>query len=658
MTATPEQITLLHLSDPQFGRNHRFGGDEPADTLLQRLKTDLDGLRKTEGLAPDLLVLTGDLAEWALPDEFDEVRAFIEGLSAHIGLSRGRIACVPGNHDINRDLCAAHFLSQKGCGAQPVPPFWPKWQHYRDRLFDPLYASEPSATFTEAAPWTLFEVPDLRLVVAGLNSTLKESHLDADHYGWVGENQLKWFADRLKRYRTQGWLRIGAVHHNVRRGETDDNENLRDAGDLKRYLVDPDLLNLVLHGHTHLGQLDWWTRSVPILATGSAALTTDPRPPEVPNQYQIIRIEAGRLRQWCRAYAPERKQFIADTRAAKDGNDWHRDEPFDWVDVMWSGASSGLTAMSQDSPNGSGAPSVATGTILPRQLARGGTIHAAAFAGIAEALERVPALLAALGQQPAFVGTSRADEVAERICSRDQAACREALAAFRAALPEAARQQRRNQGEASILRLAAHDILGWMTVTTVLDDYAAPDAPLVQAWFDGAAFRIPLGRSACLEVLSARWGPRKAEFGPDRSRWDHGPYGLSLAEGAEVGIDEPLRWNQDRALDYVRRLIYQHVFGRQAPPTLHQDEWEELRGQLAIRRQEKGQRRRLVIDGRGANSAFDYAATLQAIHQDIPEIDLIVIVGPARDSGGIFLLPAVELSANIKECLEEIEALA
>ena len=49
-------ITLLHLSDTQFGRNHRFGRlalpppDDSFDTLLTRLGDDLGSLKKDHKL--------------------------------------------------------------------------------------------------------------------------------------------------------------------------------------------------------------------------------------------------------------------------------------------------------------------------------------------------------------------------------------------------------------------------------------------------------------------------------------------------------------------------------------------------------------------------------------------------------------------------------
>ena len=75
-TANP--ITLLHISDMQFGKNHRFGRldtlspDKPFDALLVRLIDDLKALENDPGLKPQLVICSGDLAEWGLKSEFED----------------------------------------------------------------------------------------------------------------------------------------------------------------------------------------------------------------------------------------------------------------------------------------------------------------------------------------------------------------------------------------------------------------------------------------------------------------------------------------------------------------------------------------------------------------------------------------------------------
>ncbi len=52
-------------------------------------------------------------------------------------------------------------------------------------------------------------------MVAGLDSVIAESHRPEDHYGFLGEPQLDFFAGKLRPYKERGWLRIGAVHHDL-----------------------------------------------------------------------------------------------------------------------------------------------------------------------------------------------------------------------------------------------------------------------------------------------------------------------------------------------------------------------------------------------------------------------------------------------------------
>jgi 3',5'-cyclic AMP phosphodiesterase CpdA len=318
-------ITLLHISDIQFGRNHRFGRlglpppDDQFDSLFARLADDLSSLRRTYQLKPDLFLITGDLAEWGKKSEFEDALHFVEKVTLLLDLKRSHVVIIPGNHDINRKACEAYFMNCEANDEEPLPPFWPKWKHYH-ALFQKFYADESAITFTQEDPWTFFEVPDLKLVVAGLNSTMAESHNEGTHYGWVGEAQSRYFKERLAPFKEKGWLRIGAVHHNYQRGCSKDEENLKDADELKNILSRS--LNLLLHGHTHEGKVAWVTQNVPVLSTGSAALEVSARPEEVPNQYQFIQIYADGITRWTRCFDPRQKKWIGDTRGSVDGNDW------------------------------------------------------------------------------------------------------------------------------------------------------------------------------------------------------------------------------------------------------------------------------------------------------------------------------------------------
>ncbi len=334
-------VTILHLSDIQFGVNHYFGRlgfgamDKSFDTLLRRVTDDLDGLCRVGVPKPDIVALTGDLAEWGKKKEYDDVLGFCRGLASHLGHGIERVLVVPGNHDINRDYCASYFSRCAGDGETPKEPWWPKWEPFA-QFFDSLYGGKYS--FTQEQPWTLYELPDLHVVVAGLNSTMRESHKEKEapdpkkpdapesifgHYGWLGEGQLAWFRGQLEAYAAKEWLRVGLVHHNAIRGPVGDDHNLRDV-DLFRDRLG-ELINLLLHGHTHHGRLEWLEETLPVISTGSASVVAKERPEEIPNQYQFIEVHRHGLRRWGRQYVPHERKWIGDNRISQKGDTWKDD---------------------------------------------------------------------------------------------------------------------------------------------------------------------------------------------------------------------------------------------------------------------------------------------------------------------------------------------
>jgi DNA repair exonuclease SbcCD nuclease subunit len=304
-------VTILHVSDTQFGRYHRFSPDDSLAGYLIRDVKELDRI----GVPPiDLVIVSGDIAEQGKQDEFAQAREFLDQLCGALRLGAEQVVVVPGNHDINWNLSQIEFLQwgDEHGGADPPPPYPGKWKHYREFVT----GLHGPAAFTEEQPYRLHRFDDLRVVVAAMNSTIKESHRDEDHYGWCGRDQLRWFADQLEP--AKDVLRIGVLHHNARRKAQADNENLTDEDDLTQILGDH--LDLLLHGHTHEGKEDRLADGTLVLATGSSAVTADWRPAEVPNQYQVLHIEPGRVTRWAQQW-DGKGRWIADTRVSRSGRD-------------------------------------------------------------------------------------------------------------------------------------------------------------------------------------------------------------------------------------------------------------------------------------------------------------------------------------------------
>ena len=343
---TEKTITILHISDMQFGIHHEFGRrfqyeDGSMDTLKDRLCEDLRLMRETYAIAPDVVAVTGDLAEWGLPKEFAQAEDLLIAIAEETGLPRDRFLIVPGNHDINRKLCEAYFLTCEANGEEPVWPAYDKWKPF-ENFIARFYGHQN--VFPAVPRWSLIEIPELKTAFACLNSTMAEGHLEEPagdkseiaqrkkerggeygHYGWCGEKQISWFAKNLISYERRQWLRVALIHHNLQpESRYVDKEYLRDAADFERMLGNR--VNLVLHGHTHAADTRWLgglqqTGHVPVMPTGSAGLKQDQRFNETPIQYQFIRIADNRIERFGREYRREAKIFVGDNLIG-GGNNW------------------------------------------------------------------------------------------------------------------------------------------------------------------------------------------------------------------------------------------------------------------------------------------------------------------------------------------------
>jgi WD40 repeat protein/3',5'-cyclic AMP phosphodiesterase CpdA len=242
------EISILHVPGPRFGWG-MLDPDEPADAraLLERIQSDVSQLTEGNVPAPDLLVVSGDLTETAAPDQMEQAWNFLTGLRVGLGLDAQRMVIVPGSHDVSERACEAYFLQCEDEGVPPEPPYYPKIARY-GALFADLYRGLDQPQFDQRQQWTLFEVPELRVVCAALNSTMAVTHRREDHYGQIGERQARWFAKQLHSYQQRGWFRIGVIRHDPLPSSTkvEDADTLHDAELLERWLGDR--LNLLLHG--------------------------------------------------------------------------------------------------------------------------------------------------------------------------------------------------------------------------------------------------------------------------------------------------------------------------------------------------------------------------------------------------------------------------
>jgi len=308
--STFRPLTLLHISDIQVQGSHE-------EKMLSSLRSDLRNLTALYGLNPQLIVASGDLAQYAKNAEFNRVSEFLKNTAKQLELTVNDVVMVPGNHDISWDACMKIFENSM---VDHMPPYRDKWDNYID-FFTKFYAdnSVQKFSFTRERPWTLFEFPKIKTVIAGFNSTWEESHLKEHHHGCIGHDQINWFSEKLREYKNREWLRIAVLHHNPVISSEKDDSFLKDRLEFTD-AISP-LVNLILHGHTHESKEDN-INGVPVLSTGSASVPEAARGKEVPNQYQIIQIWPHYYQKWARSYSLSRRTWIGDCSISRFGTSW------------------------------------------------------------------------------------------------------------------------------------------------------------------------------------------------------------------------------------------------------------------------------------------------------------------------------------------------
>ena len=294
-------LTFAHLSDPHLSslnlvrwrylankrllgylswrRKRRF---EHRHEVLQALRQDL-----TKTL-PDHLIITGDLTHIGLPDEFLQVRRWLESMGAP-----DDITIVPGNHDAYVRVAWQHSFAH--------------WQAYMnsDNRGEDTGQSRAGQAF-----------PSLRIRGPVAFIGLSSAHVSAPFMatGSLGKAQLSQLSELLDKTAQQGLFRVVLLHHPPQPGAETWRKRLTDAPAMCEVLADCGA-ELVLHGHSHRYRQSKIARpgnSVPVFGIPSAS-SIGPNPRRAA-KYQIYKVQKvgneWKLDMSLRAYLPHEGRFV------------------------------------------------------------------------------------------------------------------------------------------------------------------------------------------------------------------------------------------------------------------------------------------------------------------------------------------------------------
>lgn len=250
--------TLVHLSDLHFGRVD--------DALLAPLRALI------ERVAPDVVVVSGDLTQRAKSEQFEAARAYLDTLP-------GPQIIVPGNHDISLYNVFRRFV-------QPLK----RYKRYITGDLDPIHVDD-------------------EIAVLGINTarslTFKDGRINAEQVAKIREEFGGLDA---------AITRVVVTHHPFDLPRHADEDDLVNRAPMAMAAFAECGVDLLLAGHLHVSHADSTAERYPFSEYAAlvvqAGTATSTRGRGEVNSFNVIRVEHARVEVDRYGWDVEAAQFL------------------------------------------------------------------------------------------------------------------------------------------------------------------------------------------------------------------------------------------------------------------------------------------------------------------------------------------------------------
>ena len=306
---------ILHLSDLHFGNT------QDANLWYSQLADDLEQLlpqiEPSRSHNLDALIISGDIANRSLPEEYEAAEQFIKNIMIDFGLKQRQVAIVPGNHDLNWQLSEDAYqpvrlkdyqgsLDDKDVlennllidGSFVLVPDSTRYEQ-RFKNFSDFYERVIGKPYPQhyRQQYELRYFPDQRLLILGLNSAWKLNH--NPKYKARASINSDALTNALREIKENpvfknSLLKIAVWHHPL---DSPNEDRIKDRDFMQR--LESNNFRLVLHGHIHQAKIDNFRhrvgRQIDVIAAGTFGAPIKQWVPGYPLQYNLLNWKGNKL---------------------------------------------------------------------------------------------------------------------------------------------------------------------------------------------------------------------------------------------------------------------------------------------------------------------------------------------------------------------------
>ena len=306
---------ILHLSDLHFGNT------KDANLWYSQLADDLEQLlpqiEPSHSSSLDALIISGDIANRSLPEEYDAAEQFIKSIMIDFGLKQRQVAIIPGNHDLNWQLSEdAYQPIRQNQYPEPLSEgnivennliidgsfvLVPDLTRYEQRFknFSDFYERVIGKPYPSQSrqQYELRYFPDQSLLILGLNSAWKLNH-DPQYKARASinsdalNNALREIKENPAFKNSR--LKIAVWHHPL---DSPDEDRIKDRDFMQR--LESNNFRLALHGHIHQARIENFRhrvgKQIDVIAAGTFGAPVKEWVPGHPLQYNLLNWKGNKL---------------------------------------------------------------------------------------------------------------------------------------------------------------------------------------------------------------------------------------------------------------------------------------------------------------------------------------------------------------------------